>query len=100
MIKLNKGEKNKDGNPLYGSLGTASTMGMHFISGPLVGSGLGYLCDNYLFDSFPIGSLIGFVLGVAAGFRNVFADAKLLRKRQEEMNSKKIKNEEVNDGEN
>ncbi len=84
-----KKTKNKDGNPLYSSLGTASTMGMHFISGPIVGIGLGYLCDTYVFDSYPIGCLIGMVLGIAAGFKNVFADAKLIQKRQKEMSEKK-----------
>lgn len=69
----------ENGNPLFGMLGTASTMGMHMISGPLVGSGLGYLCDEYIFDSYPIGLCIGVVLGVFAGFRNIYLDAKYLQ---------------------
>ena len=80
-------EKNKNGNPIFGALGTASTMGLHMVSGPIVGSTLGYLCDAYIFNSWPYGSIIGFVLGVIAGFRNVHADAKLLQKRQDEMDN-------------
>ncbi len=93
MIQLNKKKRNKDGNNVFSALGTASTMGMHFISGPFVGGGLGYLCDIYLFNSYPIGSLIGIVLGVAAGFRNVFLDAELLRKKQEQLDNN-LKNEQ------
>ena len=78
-------KKNENGNPLFGMLGTASTMGLHMVSGPLVGGGLGYLCDTYLFDSYPIGLSIGVVLGIFAGFRNVYIDAKKKKKKQEEL---------------
>ncbi|HBV41265.1 AtpZ/AtpI family protein [Taurinivorans muris] len=80
-------KKNENGNPLFGMLGTASTMGLHMVSGPLVGGGLGYLCDTYLFDSYPIGLSIGVVLGIFAGFRNVYIDAKYLQKKQEELDN-------------
>ncbi len=73
---------NENGNPLFGMLGTASTMGMHMISGPLVGGGLGYLCDTCLFDSYPIGLSIGVVLGIFAGFRNIYIDAKYLQREE------------------
>lgn len=75
----------ENGNPLFGMLGTASTMGMHMISGPLVGSGLGYLCDEYIFDSYPIGLCIGVVLGVFAGFRNIYLDAKYLQREEKRL---------------
>lgn len=78
-------EKNKNGNPVFGAIGTASSMGLHMVSGPIVGSALGYACDAYLFDSWPYGSIIGFILGVLAGFKNVHADAQLLLKKQKEM---------------
>ncbi len=75
----------ENGNPLFGMLGTASTMGMHMISGPLVGGGLGYLCDEYIFDSYPIGLCIGVVLGVFAGFRNIYLDAKYLQREEKRL---------------
>lgn len=82
-------KNNESGNPLFGMLGTASTMGMHMISGPLVGAGLGWLCDTYIFGSFPIGSAIGVVLGIFAGFRNIYLDAKYLQKEQERLDAQK-----------
>lgn len=81
----NKNKHSENGNPLFGMLGTASTMGMHMISGPLVGGGLGYLCDTYFFDSYPIGLCIGMVLGVFAGFRNIYLDAKYMQREEKRL---------------
>lgn len=67
---------------LFSLLGTASTMGLHMVTGPVVGAGLGWLADKWL-DSWPAGSAIGLLLGVAAGFRNVWADARWLIQAQE-----------------
>ena len=58
-------------------LGTASTMGLHMVSGPIVGGGLGWLVDKWL-DSWPVGAAVGLLLGLAAGFRNVWIDARYL----------------------
>ncbi len=58
-------------------LGTASTMGLHMVSGPVVGGCLGWLADHWL-GSWPIGAGIGLFLGMAAGFRNVWIDARYL----------------------
>lgn len=60
-------------------LGTASTMGLHMVSGPIVGGGLGWLVDKWL-GSWPVGASIGLLLGLAAGFRNVWIDARYLAK--------------------
>lgn len=70
------------GAGMFSLLGTASTMGLHMVSGPIVGGALGWLIDLWL-DSWPIGAGIGLVLGVAAGFRNVWADARFLIREQE-----------------
>ncbi len=58
-------------------LGTASTMGLHMVSGPIVGGGLGWLVDKGL-DTWPVGAAVGLLLGLAAGFRNVWIDARYL----------------------
>jgi len=58
-------------------LGTASTMGLHMVSGPVVGAGLGWLVDEWL-GSWPVGAAVGLLLGLAAGFRNVWEDARYL----------------------
>ncbi len=70
-------EKKSDAPGRFSLLGTASVMGMHMVSGPVVGAGLGWLADTWL-DSWPVGAAIGLLLGVAAGFRNVWADARYL----------------------
>lgn len=71
---------------MFGLLGIASTMGMHMVSGPLVGGGLGWLADRWL-GSWPVGLGIGIMLGIAAGFRNVWADAKRLERGQAELDA-------------
>lgn len=58
-------------------LGTASTMGLHMVSGPIVGGVLGWLVDKWL-GSWPVGAAVGLLLGLAAGFRNVWIDARYL----------------------
>jgi len=68
-------------------LGTASTMGLHLVSGPVVGGGLGWLVDKGL-DSWPVGAAIGLALGLAAGFRNVWADARYLARSNEEADAR------------
>lgn len=47
------------------------------VSGPVVGGGLGWLVDHWL-GSWPVGAGIGLLLGMAAGFRNVWIDARYL----------------------
>lgn len=64
----------------FSLLSTAGAMGLHMVSGPVVGGALGYLADMWL-GSWPVGSAIGLLLGVAAGFRNVFSDARYLAKK-------------------
>ena len=71
---------------MFGLLGIASTMGMHMISGPLAGGGIGWLVDRQL-DSWPVGFGIGILLGIAAGFRNVWVDARRLERGQAEIDA-------------
>lgn len=76
----------------FSLLGTASVMGLHMVSGPIAGGVLGYGLD-YLLGTGPWIAAIGVLLGVVAGFKNVFADARYLareqRKIDEEENAKK-----------
>ena len=84
----------------FSLLGTASTMGLHMVSGPVVGAGLGWLIDDWI-GSWPIASARGLFLGVWAGFRNVWADARYLARSNavndaaeaEKAGSEKSKNE-------
>ena len=78
----------------FSLLGTASTMGLHMVSGPIVGGGLGWLIDHWL-ESWPIASAIGLVLGLVAGFRNVWADARYLERSNAVIDAEKKKKEEL-----
>ena len=78
----------------FSLLGTASTMGLHMVSGPVVGGGLGWLIDHWL-DSWPIASAIGLLLGLIAGFRNVWADARYLAHSNAVIDEERRKQEEA-----
>ncbi|PMP60776.1 MAG: hypothetical protein C0198_05815 [Sulfurihydrogenibium sp.] len=51
------------------------TIGLHLVSGIIVGVGVGYLLDKY-FNTSPYLTIIFFFFGLAAGFRNMYIDAK------------------------
>ncbi len=79
---------------------TAGTMGMHLVSGPLVGFAIGYGLDKWL-ETSPWCKLIFFIIGIGAGFLNVYEDSKkLLRKMQKEGTSTAEVKVEDNNGNN
>jgi ATP synthase protein I len=55
-------------------MGRGMQMGMELVAGVLAGALLGWLVDRW-FGLTPWGIIIGFVLGTAAGFRNVYRRA-------------------------
>lgn len=59
------------------AVGKASVIGLHMVSGVAVGCGLGWLLD-WLLGTKPWLLLVFFVLGVAAGFRNVWMDTRII----------------------
>lgn len=59
------------------TLGRASLLGLHLVSGMIVGALLGYGLDRWL-GTFPWCAAGGFFFGVAAGFRNMWIDARYL----------------------
>lgn len=76
------------------TLGSVGVIGYHLVSGPLVGFCIGYFLDDF-FSSSPVCILIFFLIGIGAGFLNVYRDTKrLLAKIDKEnvVNSEKIKN--------
>lgn len=75
-MALSEHSKTKQGE-LLDSVGRASIMGLHMVSGLIVGVLLGYALDHWL-DTFPWGAGVGLLLGIGAGFRNVWIDAKHL----------------------
>ena len=62
-------------DPLYAGLGQAIRIGTDLIAALIVGGGLGWVCDTYLFGSTPWGMVVGLVLGIVAGVRNAYRSA-------------------------
>jgi len=59
-------------DPLYAGLGQAVRIATDLVAALIVGGGLGWACDTYLFDSSPWGMVVGLVLGAVAGIRNAY----------------------------
>lgn len=62
-------------DPFYSGLGQAVRIGTEMLAALIVGSGLGWLADTYLFNSGPWGVVVGLILGAVAGIRNVYRAA-------------------------
>lgn len=64
-------------------------MGLHMVSGIIVGTLMGYGLDRWL-NTYPWCSGVGLVFGIGAGFRNVWVDARaLIRQSEQEITHKK-----------
>ncbi|MEG2139311.1 MAG: AtpZ/AtpI family protein [Bilophila sp.] len=75
-------KKTPSGSSLFDAAGRASLMGLHMVSGIIVGTLMGYGLDRWL-GTYPWCSAVGLVFGVGAGFRNVWVDAKSLIRQDE-----------------
>ncbi|MDR2851152.1 MAG: AtpZ/AtpI family protein [Desulfovibrio sp.] len=64
------------------ALSTTGIIGLHLVSGPLVGFGIGYGLDAWL-DTDPWGKLLFFLIGIVAGFLNVYRDTRQLVKKMD-----------------
>lgn len=58
-------------------LASVGTIGLHMVSGPLVGVAIGYGLDKWL-ETSPWFKVIFFFIGIGAGFLNVYMDSKIL----------------------
>ena len=58
-----------------GVLACAGTIGLHLVSGPAVGFGIGYMLDSWL-GTDPWMKAVFFFLGIISGFRLVYEDAR------------------------
>ena len=66
------------------AMATTGVMGLHLVSGPLVGFAIGYGLDAWLGTS-PWCKIIFLLVGIGAGFLNVYRDTQvLLRKLEDE----------------
>jgi len=62
-------------DPFYAGLGQAVRVGTELLAALIVGGGLGWLADTYLFSTQPWGLVVGLVLGAAAGILNAYRAA-------------------------
>lgn len=62
-------------DPLYAGLGQAVRIGTELLAALIVGGGIGWVVDTYLFGSNPWGLVVGLGLGAAAGVRNAYRAA-------------------------
>ncbi|MBQ7618122.1 MAG: AtpZ/AtpI family protein [Desulfovibrio sp.] len=68
---------------------TVGIIGLHMVSGPLVGFAFGYGLD-WLLGTHPYGKLAFFLIGIGAGFLNVYRDAQIVVKKLEKREQKKV----------
>ncbi len=73
-------QKSKAG--VFNTLAFAGTIGLHMVSGIVVGGLIGYALDKW-FETGPLLTGIFLLIGIAAGFKNVYRDAKRLIASQE-----------------
>ena len=62
-------------DPMYAGLGQALRVGTNLLASLIVGGGLGWSADTYLFSTEPWGVVTGLVLGLIAGIRSAYRSA-------------------------
>lgn len=62
-------------DPMFAGMGQAMRVGTDLIAALIVGGGLGWLVDTYLFSSTPWGLVVGLILGLVTGIRNAYRTA-------------------------
>jgi ATP synthase protein I len=62
-------------DPFYAGLGQAVRIGTELLATLIVGGGIGWVADSYLFGSNPWGMVAGLLLGAVAGIRNAYRSA-------------------------
>ena len=75
------------GDPGFKSLGEVASIGMTMVAATVIGLGAGYYADRWLGTS-PWLMLLGLLLGIAAGFVNLFRSVKAAERTLDEPNGK------------
>lgn len=65
------------------AMGLAYMMGLHLVSGVVVGLVMGYYLDKY-FGTRPWLMLIFLIFGIIAGYRNMFREMKRIQRKEAE----------------
>jgi ATP synthase protein I len=71
------------GDPAWRSLGELASVGITMVVSTMIGLGAGYWGDRWL-GTAPWLMLVGLLLGIAAGFVNLFRSAKRAERRMNE----------------
>lgn len=74
----------------WNSLLKASLLGIHMVATTFMGFALGYFLDKWL-HTHPWLKMIFLFLGIAAGFKNMFQEARNIQKSDEQRNQSKDK---------
>ena len=74
---------NRKKNKHFESLGMASMMGIHLVSGVIVGMGMGYYLDKF-FDTKPWLTLVFLIFGIIAGYKNMFREMQRIQRKEAE----------------
>lgn len=72
-----KSRKVNTASPMGRAITTASVIGLHMVVAVFIGLGCGLFLDNF-FDTTPWLSIMFLALGIIAGFKNMFVQAKKL----------------------
>jgi ATP synthase protein I len=75
------------GDPGFKSLGEVASIGITMVAATMIGLGAGYYGDRWLGTS-PWLMLVGLLLGIAAGFVNLFRSAKAAERKLDEPDGK------------
>jgi len=73
----------KKKNKHFQALGLASMMGIHLVSGVIVGMVMGFYLDKY-FGTKPWLMLLFLIFGIIAGYRNMFREIQRIQKKEAE----------------
>lgn len=65
------------------AMGLAYMMGLHLVSGVVVGLVMGYYLDKY-FGTRPWLMLVFLIFGIIAGYRNMFREMKRIQRKEAE----------------
>lgn len=79
-----KSRKVNTASPMGRAVTTASVIGLHMVVAVFIGFGIGYFLDKF-FDTSPWLTIIFLFLGIIAGFKNMFAQGKMLMAYHEKM---------------
>jgi len=72
----------KKNRPLLDLMGDVGTIGTHMVASTLVGLAIGYYLDKWL-GTKPAMLIIFLLVGIAAGFKNMYEQARRLQRRVE-----------------